>query len=174
MFNERTKTKGILPVAPASRELSAGIETASGLWIPEGTAVEMPYVAGPDADTGRGVVVHRFRFYDPANRTQSGLPRSGPPRRRSGGDRGHGSGGVRELLNRRAEAGATSAAYAGAAQGDRRGHSGVPRVRGQAPPKRDEQDLLLAPERRTEKGLCTCQADKDGHANSSAGASDET
>ena len=64
MFNERTKTN-ILPVAPASRELSAGIETASGLWVPEGTAVEMPYVAGPDADTGRGVVVHRFRFHDP-------------------------------------------------------------------------------------------------------------
>ena len=64
MFNERTKTNR-LPVAPASRELSAGIETASGLWVPEGTAVEMPYVAGPDADTGRGVVVHRFRFHDP-------------------------------------------------------------------------------------------------------------
>ena len=64
MFNERTMTN-ILPVAPASRELSAGIETASGLWVPEGTAVEMPYVAGPDADTGRGVVVHRFRFHDP-------------------------------------------------------------------------------------------------------------
>ena len=64
MFNERTKTN-ILPVAPASRELSAGIETASGLWVPEGTAVEMPYVAGPDADTGRRVVVHRFRFHDP-------------------------------------------------------------------------------------------------------------
>ena len=66
MFNERTKTKGILPVGPASRELSAGIETASGLWVPEGSAVEMPYVAGPDADTGRKqVVVHRFRFHDP-------------------------------------------------------------------------------------------------------------
>ena len=64
MFNERTKTKGTA-VGPASRELSAGIETASGLWVPEGTAVEMPYVAGPDADTGRGVVVHRFRFHDP-------------------------------------------------------------------------------------------------------------
>ena len=64
MFNERTKTNGTA-VGPASRELSAGIETASGLWVPEGTAVEMPYVAGPDADTGRGVVVHRFRFHDP-------------------------------------------------------------------------------------------------------------
>ena len=64
MFNERTKTN-ILPVGPMPRELSAGIETASGLWVPEGTAVEMPYVAGPDADTGRGVVVHRFRFHDP-------------------------------------------------------------------------------------------------------------
>ena len=52
-------------VGPASRELCAGIEMASGLWVPEGTAVEMPYVAGPDADTGRGVVVHRFRFHDP-------------------------------------------------------------------------------------------------------------
>ena len=48
-----------------SGELSAGIETASGLWVPEGSAVEMPYVAGPDANTGRGVVVHRFRFHDP-------------------------------------------------------------------------------------------------------------
>lgn len=47
-----------------SRELSAGIETASGLWVPEGSAVEMPYVAGPDVGTGRHVVVHRFRFYD--------------------------------------------------------------------------------------------------------------
>ena len=64
MFNERTKTKGTA-VGPASRELSAGIETASGLWVPEGSAVEMPYVAGPDADSGRGVVVHRFRFHDP-------------------------------------------------------------------------------------------------------------
>ena len=64
MFNERTKTKETA-VGPTSRELSAGIETASGLWVPEGTAVEMPYVAGPDADTGRGVVVHRFRFHDP-------------------------------------------------------------------------------------------------------------
>ena len=64
MFNERTKTKGTA-VGPASRELSASIETASGLWVPEGSAVEMPYVAGPDADTGRGVVVHRFRFHDP-------------------------------------------------------------------------------------------------------------
>ena len=64
MFNERTKTNETA-VGPASRELSAGIETASGLWVPEGTAVEMPYVAGPDADTGRGVVVHRFRFHDP-------------------------------------------------------------------------------------------------------------
>ena len=69
MFNERTKTN-ILPVAPASRELSAGIETASGLWVPEGTAVEMPYVAGPDADTGRGVVVHRFRFHDQRTGTE--------------------------------------------------------------------------------------------------------
>ncbi len=62
MFNERTITN--TPVdAPASRELSAGIETASGLWVPEGSAVEMPYVAGPD--TGKSVVVHRFRFHDP-------------------------------------------------------------------------------------------------------------
>ena len=64
MFNERTKTN-ILPVAPASRELSAGIETASGLWVPEGSAVEMPYVAGPDSDSGKQVIVHRFRFHDP-------------------------------------------------------------------------------------------------------------
>ena len=64
MFNERTMTNGTA-VAPASWELSAGIETASGLWVPEGSAVEMPYVAGPDSDTGRGVVVHRFRFHDP-------------------------------------------------------------------------------------------------------------
>ena len=63
MFNERTMTNTPAD-APASRELSAGIETASGLWVPEGSAVEMPYVAGPDADTGRGVVVHRFRFHD--------------------------------------------------------------------------------------------------------------
>ena len=64
MFNERTKTKGTA-VGPASRELSAGIERASGLWVPEGSAVEMPYVAGPDSDSGKQVVVHRFRFHDP-------------------------------------------------------------------------------------------------------------
>ena len=64
MFNERTMTN-TSAVASASQELSAGIETASGLWVPEGSAVEMPYVAGPDADTGRSVVVHRFRFHDP-------------------------------------------------------------------------------------------------------------
>ena len=64
MFNERTKTKGTA-VGPASRELSASIETASGLWLPEGSSVEMPYVAGPDAGTGGSVVVHRFRFHDP-------------------------------------------------------------------------------------------------------------
>ena len=64
MFNERTMTKGTA-VGPMPRELCAGIEMASGLWVPEGTAMEMPYVAGPDADTGRGVVVHRFRFHDP-------------------------------------------------------------------------------------------------------------
>ena len=52
-------------VRPAGRELSAGIETASGLWVPEGSAVEMPYVAGPEADSGKQVVVHRFRFHDP-------------------------------------------------------------------------------------------------------------
>ena len=52
-------------VFPAARELSAGMETASGLWVPEGSAVEMPYVAGPDAGTGQQVVVHRFRFHDP-------------------------------------------------------------------------------------------------------------
>lgn len=52
-------------VLPAGRELSVGIETASGLWVPEGSAVEMPYVAGPDADSGQQVVVHRFRFHDP-------------------------------------------------------------------------------------------------------------
>ena len=63
MFNERTMTNETA-VGPASRELSAGIEMASGLWVPEGTAVEMPYVAGPDADTGKQVVVHRFRFHD--------------------------------------------------------------------------------------------------------------
>ena len=51
-------------IGPASRELSAGMETASGLWVPEGSAVEMPDVAGPDADTGKSVVVHRFRFHD--------------------------------------------------------------------------------------------------------------
>ena len=64
MFNERTKTKGTA-VGPASRELSASIETASGLWLPEGSSVEMPYVAGLDAGTGGSVVVHRFRFHDP-------------------------------------------------------------------------------------------------------------
>ena len=52
-------------VRPAGRELSAGMETASGLWVPEGSAVEMPYVAGPEADSGKQVVVHRFRFHDP-------------------------------------------------------------------------------------------------------------
>ena len=172
MFNERTMTNETA-VGPASRELCAGIEMASGLWVPEGTAVEMPYVAGPDADTGRGVVVHRFRFHDPrTGRSQICHVPAHPDAAPS------------EIEDMAAEAfesfltdartGATSTAYAGAAQGDRRGHSGVPRVRGQAPPKRDEQDLLLAPERRTEKGLCPCQAHKDGHANSSAGASDET
>ena len=64
MFNERTMTNGTV-VGPASGELSAGIETASGLWVPEGSAVEMPYVAGSDADSGQQVVVHRFRFHDP-------------------------------------------------------------------------------------------------------------
>ena len=64
MFNERTATN-IPAVVPVSGELSAGMETASGLWVPEGSAVETPYVAGPNADTGRSVVVHRFRFHDP-------------------------------------------------------------------------------------------------------------
>ncbi len=64
MFNRRTATN-IPAVASASGELSAGMETASGLWVPEGSAVEMPYVAGQDSDTGRRVVVHRFRFHDP-------------------------------------------------------------------------------------------------------------
>lgn len=64
MFNERTMTNGPA-VATAARELSVGVETASGLWVPEGSAVEMPYVAGPDVDTGKSVVVHRFRFHDP-------------------------------------------------------------------------------------------------------------
>ena len=64
MFNERTATN-IPAVAPVSGELSAGTETSSGLWVPEGSAVEMPYVAGPDADSGKQVVVHRFRFHDP-------------------------------------------------------------------------------------------------------------
>ena len=64
MFNERIMTNEPA-VMPASGELSAGMETASGLWVPEGSAVEMPYVAGPDADSGRQVVVHRFRFHDP-------------------------------------------------------------------------------------------------------------
>ena len=64
MFNERTMTNGTV-VPRAGRELSAGVETASGLWVPEGSAVEMPYVAGPDADSGQQVVVHRFRFHDP-------------------------------------------------------------------------------------------------------------
>ena len=63
-LNERTMMDGP-KVVPAARELSAGIETASGLWVPEGSAVEMPYVAGPDADSGKQVVVHRFRFHDP-------------------------------------------------------------------------------------------------------------
>ncbi|MCY4530006.1 MAG: hypothetical protein OXD46_13370 [Chloroflexi bacterium] len=52
-------------VAPASRDLSAGMETAAGLWVPEGSAVEMPYVAGPEAEAGSSVIVHRFRFHDP-------------------------------------------------------------------------------------------------------------
>ena len=64
MFNERTSMNASA-VVPVAGELSAGIETASGLWVPEGSAVEMPYVAGPDADTGKSVVVHRFRFHDP-------------------------------------------------------------------------------------------------------------
>ena len=64
MFNGRTMTNGAV-VPPAGRELSAGMETASGLWVPEGSAVEMPYVAGPEADSGKQVVVHRFRFHDP-------------------------------------------------------------------------------------------------------------
>ncbi|MYB48706.1 MAG: hypothetical protein F4X72_05470 [Dehalococcoidia bacterium] len=64
MFNKRTMRKDSA-VGPASRELSAGVETASGLWVPEGSAVEMPYVVGPEADTGKSVVVHRFRFHDP-------------------------------------------------------------------------------------------------------------
>ena len=64
MLNERTMTN-TPAVAPASRELTAGIETASGLWVPEGSAVEMPYVAGPDSDSGKQVIVHRFRFHDP-------------------------------------------------------------------------------------------------------------
>ena len=64
MFNEGTMTNSSV-VAPATRDLSAGVETASGLWVPEGSVVEMPYVAGPDADSGRSVVVHRFRFHDP-------------------------------------------------------------------------------------------------------------
>ena len=63
MFNERTATN-ISAVEPTRRELAAGVETASGLWVPEGSAVETPYVAGPDTETGRGVVVHRFRFHD--------------------------------------------------------------------------------------------------------------
>ncbi len=65
MFNEQTMMDGPT-VATAARELSSGMETASGLWVPEGSAVEMPYVARPDADTGQQVVVHRFRFHDPS------------------------------------------------------------------------------------------------------------
>lgn len=61
MFEEYTTTNRS-PAAP--RALSVGVETASGLWAPDGSVVEMPYVAGPDADTGRRVVVHRFRFHD--------------------------------------------------------------------------------------------------------------
>ncbi len=61
MFNEQTMMEGPT-VATAARELSSGIETASGLWVPEGSAVEMPYVAGPDSC--QQVVVHRFRFHD--------------------------------------------------------------------------------------------------------------
>ena len=64
MFNEGMMTKDSA-VGLASRKLSAGMETASGLWVPEGSAVEMPYVAGPEADFGKQVVVHRFRFHDP-------------------------------------------------------------------------------------------------------------
>lgn len=64
LFNERTNTNGS-EIATVGWELSAGMETASGLWVPEGSAVEMPYVAGPEADTGKSVVVHRFQFHDP-------------------------------------------------------------------------------------------------------------
>ena len=63
MFNERAMAN-VSAGESGSRELSAGMETASGLWVPQGSAVETPYVAGPDAETGRGVVVHRFRFHD--------------------------------------------------------------------------------------------------------------
>lgn len=62
MFEEYTTTN---PSIPTPHALSVGIETASGLWAPRGSVVEMPYVAGPDADTARRVVVHRFRFHDP-------------------------------------------------------------------------------------------------------------
>ncbi len=44
--------------------LAAGAETAAGLWVPDGSTVEMPYVAGPDVETGKQVVTHRFRFRD--------------------------------------------------------------------------------------------------------------
>ena len=71
-------TNGALSSRPAGRELSAGIETASGLWVPEGSAVEMPYVAGPEADTGQ----ERGRAPVPVPRsahgTEPGLSRSGP------------------------------------------------------------------------------------------------
>ena len=65
MFNERTKTKGTA-VGPMRHGSCLRVSRRHpGCGLPEGSAVEMPYVAGPDADTGRGVVVHRFRFHDP-------------------------------------------------------------------------------------------------------------
>ena len=130
-------------VRPAGRELSAGMETASGLWVPEGSAVEMPYVAGPEADSGKQVVVHRFRFHDP--RTGRSQVCHVPA---------HPDAAPAEIEDMAAEAfesfltdarglGPLHQPYSGAAQGDRRCHSGVPGVRGQAPPERDEQDLFL-------------------------------
>ena len=64
MLEEYTTTN---PPTPTPRALSVGIETASGLWAPSGSVVEMPYIAGSRAHTDQRVVVHRFRFHDPQN-----------------------------------------------------------------------------------------------------------
>ena len=125
MFNERTKTKGTA-VGPASRELSASIETASGLWLPEGSSVEMPYVAGLDAGTGGSVVVHRFRFHDPRTGRSQVCHVPAHPDAAPSEIEDMAAEAFESFLTRGAWAGATSPPYPGAAQGDRRGHSGVP------------------------------------------------